>query len=103
MYCLSLGDNCSTNKNLAVLEEFLDTGLVHYLGTDKDNLTHYPDFEVSFVENFSGAPLSKTQKEALKGLLELQKDNTEETSVDSTGSILNAKKRKGSGLGGRNF
>ena len=64
----------------------------HYLGTDKDSLTHYRDFEVGIVKNISAAPSWKTQKEALKGLLGLQKDNTEETSVDYAESILNAKK-----------
>ena len=79
-----------------VLEEVRNTGLDHYLGTDNDSLTHYPDFEVGIVKNISGAPLSKNQKEALKGLLDLQKDNTDETSVDYAESILNAKKRKDS-------
>ena len=79
-----------------VLGEFPNTGLDHYLGTNKDSLTQYPDFEVVIVKNISGAPLSKTQKEALKGLLDLQKDNTKETSVDYAESILNAKKRKDS-------
>ena len=79
-----------------VLKEFSNTGLDHYLGTDNDSLTHYPDFEVGFVKNISGAALSKTEKEALNGLLDSQKDNTEETSVDYAKSILNAKKRKDS-------
>ena len=66
------------------------------MGTDNDSLTHYPDLEVGIVKNIFGAPLSKNQKEALKGLLDLQKDKTEETSVDYADSILNAKKRKDS-------
>ena len=78
-----------------VLEEFPNSALDHYLGTDKDSLTHYPEFEVALVKNISRAPLSKTQKEASKGLLDLQKD-TEETSVDYAESILNAKKRNDS-------
>ena len=80
-----------------VLEEFPNTGLDHYLGTDKDSLTHYPDFEVGIVKNISGAPFSKTHIEALKGLLDWQKDDdTEETYVDYAESNLNAKKRKDS-------
>ena len=43
-----------------VLDELPNTGLDHYLGTEKDSLTHYPDFEVGIVKNISGAPLSKT-------------------------------------------
>ena len=72
------------------------TGLDHYLGTDKQNLTDYPDSEVDIIKNISGAPLSKTQKGALKGLLDMQKDNREEFSGDYAESILNAKKRKDS-------
>ena len=77
-----------------VLEEFPNTSLNHDLGRGKDSLTHYTDFEVGIVKNISGAPLSKTQKEALKGLLDLRKDNTQDTSVDYETSTLNAKKRK---------
>ena len=79
-----------------VFEEFPNTGLNQYLGTDKDSLTHYPDFEVGIFKNTSGAPISKTQKELLKGLLELQKDNKEETTLNYKEGILIAKKRKDS-------
>ena len=72
-----------------VLEEFSSTRLDHYLGTDKDSLTHYPNFKVGIVKNISGAPLSK-------GLLDMQKDNTEETSLEYAENILDAKKQKDS-------
>ena len=74
--------------------KFPNTGLHQCLGTDKNNLTQHPDYEVGIVKSSSGAFQSKAQKEALMGLLDLQKDNREETSSDYAENILIAKKRK---------